>query len=98
MFSRRGIDLKLPMVIGPLIVCILCFLHLPPANEVYEDYVFTGVHKRVSASGPGRCLPHPVRHPLPSACWDTHTPAQCMLGYGKQAGGMHLTGMHSCFN
>ena len=19
--------------------------------------------------------------PLPSACWDTHTPAQCMLGY-----------------
>ena len=23
----------------------------------------------------------PGRHPLPSACWDTHTPAQCMLGY-----------------
>ena len=21
------------------------------------------------------------RHPLPSACWDTHPPAQCMLGY-----------------
>ena len=20
-------------------------------------------------------------HPLPSACWDTHPPAQCMLGY-----------------
>ena len=23
----------------------------------------------------------PGRHPLPSACWDTHTPTQCMLGY-----------------
>ena len=49
----------------------------------------------------------PSRHPsLPSACWDTHTPlasacwdtppAQCMLGYGQQAGGTHPTGMHSC--
>ena len=50
--------------------------------------------------------------PLPSACWDTHKklapcpvhagihspcPAQCMLGYGQQAGGTHPTGMHSCF-
>ena len=27
-----------------------------------------------------------------------HTPlAQCMLGYGQQAGGTHPTGMHSCF-
>ena len=24
-------------------------------------------------------------------------PEQCMLGYGQQAGGMHPTGMHSCF-
>ena len=42
-----------------------------------------------------------------SACWDTHIPAQCilgytptpvqsMLGYGQQAGGTHPTGMHSC--
>ena len=23
-------------------------------------------------------------------------PAKCMLGYGQQAGGTHLTGMHSC--
>ena len=40
------------------------------------------------------------RHPLPSACWDTHTPcppAQCVLGYGQQAGDTHPTGMHSCF-
>ena len=44
--------------------------------------------------------------PPPSACWDTHppaqcmlgyTPTQCMLGYGQQAGGMHPTGMHSCY-
>ena len=33
--------------------------------------------------------------PLPNACWDT-PPAQCMLGYGQQAGGTHPTGMHSC--
>ena len=25
-----------------------------------------------------------------------HPFAQCMLGYGKQVGGMHPTGMHSC--
>ena len=48
----------------------------------------------------GGCLPKcmlgytplpPGRHPpgqtspLPSACWDTHTPAQCMLGYTPPA-------------
>ena len=39
----------------------------------------------------------PGRHPPPgSACWDTHLPDQCMLGYGQQAGGRHPTGMHSC--
>ena len=32
-----------------------------------------------SDTPPGR---HPLgRHLLPSACWDTHPPAQCMLGY-----------------
>ena len=36
-------------------------------------------------------------HPLPSACWDTPLPVQCMLGYGQQAGGTHPTGMHSCY-
>ena len=59
---------------------------------------------------PGRHTPpvrHPSgRHPLLSACWDTHTPlpsacwdtpAQCMLGYSQQAGGTHPAGMHSCF-
>ena len=35
----------------------------------------------------------PGRHPLPLG---RHPPAQCMLGYGQQAGGTHPTGMHSC--
>ena len=26
----------------------------------------------------------------------TDPPAQCMMGYGQQAGGTHPTGMHSC--
>ena len=48
---------------------------------------------------PGR---HPSGQtpPLPNACWDTHTPAQCMLGYTTPAAtepdGTHPTGMHSC--
>ena len=25
-----------------------------------------------------------------------HSPAQCMIGYGQQAGGTHPTGMHCC--
>ena len=36
--------------------------------------------------------------PPPSACWDTPPTAQCMLGYGQQAGCTHPTGMHSCCN
>ena len=40
--------------------------------------------------------------PLPSACWDSHSPVQCMLGYAPQpataVGGTHPTGMHSCLN
>ena len=28
---------------------------------------------------------------------DRHPPAQDMLGYGQREGGMHPTGMHSCF-
>ena len=44
----------------------------------------------------------PPRHTLSQADtpWPVHAgihpPAQCMLGYGQQAGGMHPTGMHSC--
>ena len=28
---------------------------------------------------------------------DTPTPAQCILGYGQQGGGMHPSGMYSCY-
>ena len=34
--------------------------------------------------------------PLPSACWDTHPPADT-TGYGQQVNGTHPIGMHSCF-
>ena len=78
---------------------------IPPANEVWEGYVFTGV---CLSTGGGVC---------PFACWDTpllgrHPPSRHptgrpptdtpgktppMLGYGQQAGGTHPTGMHSCW-
>ena len=29
--------------------------------------------------------PPPSRHPLPSGCWNTHLPSQCMLGYTPPA-------------
>ena len=56
-------------------------IYLPPANKVCEGYVFTGVCHRA-----GVC---------PIACWDADPPVQCMLGYGQQVGGTHVTGMHS---
>ena len=68
---------------------------LPPAKEVCEGYVFTGVCLstwRVSAPL------HAGIHTLPrtDTPWaDTPLP-QCMLGYGQQAGGTHPTGMYSC--
>ena len=56
-------------------------VYLPPTNEVCEGYVFTGVC--LSTGGGG--------------VYATHTPtAECMLGYGQQAGSTHPTGMHSC--
>ena len=42
----------------------------------------------------GECLPPPGQIPPPPG---RHPPAQCVLGYGQQVGGMHPTGMHSCF-
>ena len=39
---------------------------------------------------PGQTTP-PTHHP-----WADIPPAQCMLGYGQQAGGTHPPGMHSC--
>ena len=79
---------------------------LPPANKVCDGYVFTGVCLSTGVSAPMHAGIHtPGRHPQA----DTHLPrvdtlpwvdtpsAQCMLGYGQQAGGTHPTGMHSCF-
>ena len=64
-------------------------MFLPPANEDCEGYVFTGVCPRGSA---------PLQSGIHTLWADTSTPspAQCMLGYGQQAGGTHPTGMHSC--
>ena len=39
----------------------------------------------------------PGRHPPCPVHAEIDPPAQCMLGYGQQAGGMHPTGMHSCY-
>ena len=79
---------------------------LPPAIEVCEGYVFTGV-----CLSTGDCLPPSLgRHPpgqtplrgqthphTPCPVHaGIHPPAQCRLEYGQQAGGMHPTGMHSC--
>ena len=63
--------------------------YLPPANEVCEGYVFTGVclSTRVGVYAPLHAGINPLgRHP----------PVQCMLAYGQQAGSTHFTGMHSC--
>ena len=78
-------------------------LYLPPANEVYEGYVFTGVC--LSTGGESAPLHAGIHHTLLPT--HTHTlgrhtppgqrpPAQCMLGYSQQAGGVHPTGMQSC--
>ena len=81
---------------------LLELILLPPANEVCEGYVFTGV---CLSTGRGVSAPlhagiHTPRADTPQA--DTPrqtpplagTPAQCMLGYGQQAGSTHPTGMH----
>ena len=67
-------------------------------------------HPWADTPHPGQTPPPPGRHPLPlgrhppgqtpppSACWDTHPPTQCMLGYtplpaATAADGTHPTGM-----
>ena len=53
--------------------------------------------RRVSTSGP-RGSPWVDTLPPRADTPPRQTPpAQCMLGYGQQAGGTHPTGMHSCF-
>ena len=72
------------------IKCIIV-MFLPPANEVCEGYVFTGVclsTRGVCVSGPGRCLPlippgqtSPGQTPHCLVHAGIHPPVQCMLGY-----------------
>ena len=48
---------------------------------------------------PGTSGRHPPRADTPLGRhppWADTPSAQCMLGYGQQAGGTHPTGMHSC--
>ena len=90
--------------------CVFVWL-LPPATKLWRGNVFTPVwhsvhrgvcHTHLGRHPPGHTLPradtpqgrHPPRQTPPR---ETPTPpAQCMLGYGQQAGGTHLTGMQSC--
>ena len=75
----------------------LTVLSLPPANEVCEGYVFTGVC--LSTGGVSAPLHVGIHNPLGRHPPLVDTPLgrhQCMLGYGQQAGGTHPTGMHSC--
>ena len=85
---------------------LLLSLLLPPANEICEGYVFTGVclsmgrgvsallHAGIHTLGPEADTPWAD----PPGTRGRHPPAQCMLGYGQQAGGTHPTGMHSHFS
>ena len=61
---------------------------LPPANEVCEGYVFTGVclHRGGGLHPGGADPPDTDPHPHPSGT----------MGYGQGAGGTYPTGMHSC--
>ena len=44
---------------------------------------------------PGQNPPGQIPRQTP---WADIPPVQCMLGYGQQVGGMHPTGMHSCYS
>ena len=56
-----------------------------PQTKLRKGNVFTPVCQSLCSQG--RVSQHalrqttPCRHPLHSACWDTPSPAQCMLGY-----------------
>ena len=51
---------------------------LPPATKLQQGNV---LHLSVILFRGVSATPPWADTPLPSACWDTHTPAQCMLGY-----------------
>ena len=77
-----------------------------PQTKLREGYVFTrvcdSVHRGVcvyhpQADTPGQTpLPPWADTPRPVHAGIHPLPAQCMPEYGKQAGGTHPTGMHSC--
>ena len=81
-------------------------LYLPPANKVCKGYVFTTVCQSFCSWGEylgryPRAGTSPWAGTPPRAGTSPRAgtpPTQCMLGYGQQAGGMHPTGMHSCFS
>ena len=67
-------------------------LYLPPANQVCEGYVFTGVclstggclphtHPGPEADPPRQAPPSPRQTPPCPVHAGIHTPTQCMLGY-----------------
>ena len=90
----------------PMLVLFI-YPFLPPANEVCLSMGgclphcmlgYTPPHRHPQADTPGQTPPL-GRHPLPpqqTPPLGRHPPAQCMLGYGQQAGGTHPTGMQSC--
>ena len=54
---------------------------------------WAGTHLTQAGTPPGQVHPPPGMY----TPWQVHPQPQCMLGYGQQTGGMHTTGMHSCF-
>ena len=60
-----------------------CWDTHPPLPSAFWDTSPCPVHDGIHTP----CPVHAGIHP---------SPAQCMLGYSQQAGGMHPTGMHSC--
>ena len=109
--DNRWPAISQPFEIPGNIYRFLRIIFLPPATKFAQGYVFTrvcdSVHRGVSATvhagiqtPPTRGRHSPGRHHLPQAdppgqTPSKHPPAQCMLGYGQQAGDMHPTGMQS---
>ena len=63
------------------------FLHLSVSHSLHRR----GLHRGGSALGEGGSL-----HPVGSVSAGVgQTPQSATMGYGKRAGGTHLTGMHS---
>ena len=54
------------------------------------------VHAGIADSPTGSRHPPPEQTPPPPLEGRHPSPAQCMLGYGQQAGSTHPTGMHTC--